>query len=113
MLRDRIKELYIDMYTMNGTDFDPPSLHEIASEIDYENMLTIQIFYKDYGYHDNDVDRIVGEYTHYIGSYLDVTVEEVLQSMAYPYRGSVYGAMFSDKSKIYDESQYVIFPEFL
>ncbi len=101
--RERVRELYFEVRD------DLPNIHSIASIIDEENEHILEEFYKSFSYSEIDVDNIICLYNNHVSLIMDVWVEEVLHSLSYPYSGSAFG----NKKSYIDESQNILFKEFL
>jgi hypothetical protein len=109
-LKERVRELYFE----TDHECDTPNIHAIAEIIDEENQLIIEEFYASFNYSENDIDDIVSQYNHHISPVIDVWVEESLQVLGYPYRGSAFNSYNSEAPNMFtDKAQNILFKGFL
>lgn len=110
--QNQIKDVYFEIMLREGTVIENyiPTISDISDEIDEINMEIIYDFYKGYGYSEENIDIILGNYIQEF-CVLEDWIETELQNLGYPYLGASLFYLYEIK-KCY-APQNILFIEFL
>lgn len=85
-----VKRIYLEicetLYNEIANDY--PSIGDIATLIDEENILIIETFFEEYDYNNSEIDLIVTKYTTEISTLLTDEIKLTLRNIGFAYKSN-------------------------